>query len=185
MRQGKLLISVSLAVASMGLMVLAGVSITRARNAGQHHEAAVAELRRGNYAEARGFFEDVLALRPDDPVYLANYGLCLEMLDDYTGAAEAYRKSLELQEDPRVLFQLGRSTCNGGDPSGGVQMMWQAHSMIMLSGREAGELGLCLERSGRPEQAIPYLEQGLRAKPNHPDLLKALDRAGAWSVTSE
>ena len=185
MRQGKLLVSVLLAVASVGLMALAGVSITRARNAGQLHDLAVAELRRGNYAEARGFFEEVLALRPDDPVYLANYGLCLEMLDDCAGAAEAYRNSLVLQEDPRVLFQLGRSTCNGGDPSGGVQMMWQAHSMIMLSGREAGDLGLCLERSGRPSQAIPYLEQGLRSNPDHPDLRRALDRAGAWSVTSE
>jgi len=185
MRQGKLLVSVSLAVASVGLMVLAGFSITRARNATQLHEAAVAELRRGNYAEARGFFQEVLALRPDDPVFLANYGLCLEMLDDHAGAAEAYRKSLDMQEDPQVLFQLGRSTCNGGDPGGGVQMMWQAHSMIMLSAREAGDLGLCLERSGRPDQAIPYLEQGLRTSPDHPDLLRALERAGAWSVTSE
>jgi len=185
MRQGKLLVYVSLAVASLGLMVLAGVSITRVRNAGQLHEAAVAELRRGNYAEAHGFFEEVLALRPDDPVYLANYGLCLEMLEDYTGAIEAYRRSLDLQEDPRVLFQLGRSTCNGGDPGGGVQMMWRAHSMVMLSGREAGDLGLCLEMSGRPDQSIPYLEQGLQSNPGHPELTRALERASAWSVTSE
>lgn len=185
MKQGKLLVSVLLVGASLGLTALAGVSISRARQAGLLHEAAVAELRRGNYAEARGFFEEVLALRPDDPVFLANYGLCLEMLDDFGGSTEAYRSSLDLQEDPRVLFQLGRATCRGGDPENGVQMMWQANSLVMITAREAGDLGICLERSGRPDQSVPYLEQGLRANPDNPDLRGALDRASAWTVTSE
>jgi tetratricopeptide (TPR) repeat protein len=185
MKQGKLLVSVLLIAASAGLTLLAGTSISRTREAGQLHDAAVAELRRGNYAEARGFFEDVLELRPDDPVFLANYGLCLEMLDDHAGATEAYRSSLDLQEDARVLFQLGRATCRGGDPERGVQMMWQANSLVMLTGREAGDLGYCLEKSGRPDQAIPYLERGLQANPDHFELLEAHDRASAWTVTTE
>ena len=185
MKQGKLLVSVLLVGASLGLTALAGVSISRARQAGLLHEAAVAELRRGNYAEARGFFEEVLALRPDDPVFLANYGLCLEMLDDFGGSTEAYRSSLDLQEDPRVLFQLGRATCRGGDPENGVQMMWQANSMVMLTGREAGDLGHSLEKSGRPDQAIPYLERGLQASPGHYELRQSLDRATAWTVSTD
>lgn len=185
MRQGKLLVSVSLILASAGLMVLAGSSISRSRQAGQLHEAAVADLRRGNYEEARGLFEEVLALRPDDAVFRANHGLCLEMLGDYAGAAEAYRMSLDLAEDPRVLFQLGRATCLGSDAERGVQLMWQAHSTVMLSAREAGDLGLCLERSGRPDQAIPYLEQGLATRPDNDELRLALERANAWYVTSQ
>jgi len=185
MRQGKLLVTVLLVLASLGLMVLAGASISRSRHASQLHEAAVADLRRGNYAEACGLFEEVLALRPDDAVFLANHGLCLEMLGDHTAAADAYRRSLDLQEDPRVLFQLGRATCLGGDAERGVQLMWQAHSTVMLSKREAGDLGLCLERSGRPDQAIPYLEQGLANRPDDDELRMALERANAWYVTSQ
>ena len=111
MKKGKLLVSLALVAASVGLTILASTSVSRSTRASQLHEAAVAELRRGNYAEARGFFDEVLALRPDDPVFLANYGLCLEMLDDHAGAVEAYRSSLDLQEDAQVLFQLGRATC--------------------------------------------------------------------------
>ncbi len=185
MKQGKLMVSIALVAASVGLTLLAGMSVSRSRRATQLHDAAVAELRRGNYAEARGFFHDVLELRPDDPVFLANYGLCLEMLDDYPGAVEAYRSSLDLLEDAQVLFQLGRATCMGGDAERGVQMMWQANSLVMITAREAGDLGICLERSGRPDQSVPYLEQGLRANPDNPDLRGALDRASAWTVTSE
>lgn len=185
MKQGKLLVSLALVAASVGLTVLAGTSVSRSRRASQLHDAAVAELRHGNYAESRGFFLEVLELRPDDPVFLANYGLCLEMLDDYAGAVEAYRHSLDLLEDAQVLFQLGRATCHGGDAERGVQMMWQANSMVMITGREAGDLGICLERSGRPDQAVQYLEQGLRASPGNPDIEGALERASAWSVTAE
>lgn len=168
---------------SVGLLVLAGVSVTRGTTATRQHDNALRELRAGQYAEARGFFEEALRLRPDEPTYLANYGLCLEMLEEYPAAAEAYRHSMEFQEDPAVLFQLGRATCRGGDAERGVQMMWEAHSLVMLSPRQSGDLGLCLLESGRPDQALPYLERGLDAQPYNPELQGAWARAGCFPVT--
>jgi len=56
---------------------------------------------------------------------------------------------------------------------------------VMLTGREAGDLGHCLEKSGRPDQAIPYLERGLQASPGHYELRQSLDRATAWTVSTD
>ncbi len=167
---------------SVGLLVLAAASISRSHRATRIHDVALAELRGGQYAEARGFFEQALRLRPDEPTYLANYGLCLEMLEDYGGAAEAYRHSLEIVEDPAVLFQLGRATCRDGDAERGVQMMWEAHSMVLLGPRQAGDLGVCLVQSGRPEQALPLLERGLQEQPDNPELREAWTLAGGFTI---
>jgi len=169
---------------SVGLLVLAGASVSRSHRSSRLHDQALMELRAGQYSEARGFFEQALALRPEEPTYLANYGLCMEMLEEYPAAAEAYRQSLDAAEDPEVLFQLGRATCLGGEPDRGVQMMWEAHSLVMLTPREAGDLGLCLLETGRPDQALPYLQRAAEASPDNPDLRSALTRAGGFPIVA-
>ncbi len=182
MKTGKTLIMALVMALSVGMLALAIVSVMRANRTNELHERAVRQLRAGAYADARPLFEEALELRPDEPAYLANYGLCLEMMGDHAGAIEAYRRSLELWEDPQVRFQLGRVSCTGGKVEAGVQIMWQVNSSVMLNARQMGDLGICLERSGRPDEAIPYLEQGLTVSPDNPVLREALDRATAYMV---
>lgn len=185
MRTGKTLMMVLVAALSVGMLVLAIVSVMRAQKTNELHDRAVRQLRAGSYADARALFEEALDLRPDEPAYLANYGLCLEMMGDHAGAIDAYRRSLELWDDPQVRFQLGRASCAGGKVETGVQIMWRVNSAVMLKPRQMGDLGLCLEQSGRPTEAIPYLEQGLTVSPDNPEFKAALDRATAYNVTTE
>jgi len=179
-KRGKMLIGLALVAFSVGMLALGAVSITRVNKATAMHDQAVRQMRAGNYEGACASFKEALDLRPDEPTFLANHGLCLEMREDYDGAIEAYRASLDLLEDAEVLFKLGRAICLAGDPERGVQTMWQAHSLVMVSARQAGDLGLCLERSGRPDQAIPYLEQGLTSEPNNPAWTEALGKARSF-----
>lgn len=182
MRAGKTLVMVLVIALSIGMLALALVSVSRANRTAALHDQAVRQLRAGDYANAREVFEDVLDLRSDEPAYLANYGLCLEMLGDTSGAVDAYRKSLELSDDAQVRFQMGRASCDSGQVETGVQIMWQVNSAVILTARQMGDLGLCLERSGRPTEALPYLEQGLSTSPDNPDWRAALDRASVYRV---
>ncbi len=184
MNRGKLAIGAVVVGTSIGLFVLTAVSLSRTSRASAAHEQAVTQLRRGQYEMARESFERALAIRPDEPTFLANYGVCLEALGLYEDATDVYHRSLEIDNDPEVLFKLGRATCLAGDPERGVNTMWQAHSLVMLTQRQAGDMGLCLQSSGRPEQAIPYLEQGLLGAPDDPELRAALEQAQSYRVVA-
>lgn len=182
MNRGKLAIGAVVILTSTGMFALTAMSVSRANRASKAHDQAVTQLRRGQAELARENFERALEIRPDEPTYLANYGVCLETLGEYMAATDAYHRSLEIVDDPDVLFNLGRAICLSGDPERGVQTMWQAHSLVMLTQRQSGDMGLCLQRSGRPDQAIPYLEQGLVASPNHPELQGALEQAQRFQI---
>jgi len=184
-KAGKTAIMILVIGLSVGMMALAIVSVVRSQRTAELHERAVRQLRGGNYGDAAELFEQALAIRPDEPAYLANYGLCLEMMGDHAGSIDAYQRSLELWEDPQVRFQLGRVNCTAGEVETGVQIMWQVNSAVMLTARQMGDLGICLEASGRPGEAIPYLERGLTASPDNPALKQALDRASAYMVVTD
>jgi len=180
LKRGKLLIGLAVVAFSVVMLALGAVSISKVTRANAMHDQAIRQMHTGNYEGACASFDKALDLRPDEPTFLANNGLCQEMLEDYDGAIESYRASLNLLEDAEVLFKLGRAICLAGDPERGVQTMWQAHSLVMVSPRQAGDLGLCLEQSGRPDQALPYLEQGLTAEPNNPVWAEALTNARGY-----
>jgi len=86
-------------------------------------------------------WRDSAAKSPDNARILTNLGLALQQKGDMAGAEVAYRKAWAIVHEPLHLVHLSRN------------------------------YAALLELTGRPAEALPILERGLKVAPAHPDLL--------------
>ena len=118
----------------------------------------VLEMREGNFASARGFFERSIELSPDHDHSHADLGNTLAQLGDLAGAKMQLEKAIELGDnEPEVHYNLARVLIRLGD---NTQAQEQMKLYQKLKGVESGKA----QAAGKAEEADQAMSQGDAAK---------------------
>jgi len=120
----------------------------------------------GNAQAASQTLKAVGSLRKPEAFY--TQGFVFEMSGNYDGAAENYRKALELDpQHAESLFRLAYGYDLAGDDDTAIQLYKQclkiepSHSGVLIN------LGILCEDHGRYNEAIQYFERILADEPNN------------------
>lgn len=89
------------------LFLTAAIIITGCSSLTQKHQEAIDSSDKGNYNKALRLYTEILEKKPNDPLYLNDYGWTLFMVDSLEKSIEVLEKAKELSKDRTVL--LGRS----------------------------------------------------------------------------
>ena len=137
----------------------------------------------GDVAEGRAFLEEALRLAPGEPAVHAALGHALMLVDEFRGAVRHLRRAESLGEtSPALYLYLGASLWESGDAAGSEAAYRQALERSQRSFAALQALGGLLLWQGRYAEAVPVLEEAVRADGNAPntrlELARALEGAG-------
>lgn len=144
--------------------------------------AGVAEgwqlLNRGQHADARATFEELLAKNPDDADALNGLGWCLLIGGEADEAQPYFERALEQQPlAGGAMNGMARVLSAQGDVDGAMRI-WQ-EMVEKIPGVHAGTVGLANAHMQRSEyaEAIPLLEQLTASDPKNEQYQSMLRRA--------
>lgn len=89
------------------LFLTATIFIMGCSSTTQKHQEAIDSSDKGNYNKALNLYHEILDKKPNDPLYLNDYGWTLFMVDSLEKSIKVLEKAKELSKDRTVL--LGRS----------------------------------------------------------------------------
>ncbi|MFN0105298.1 MAG: tetratricopeptide repeat protein [Bryobacteraceae bacterium] len=135
-----------------------------------HVAAGLAAQKAGRYDEAIAAFTKVADLAPNLAAAHVNLGKAYMDNGDYPSAIAPLRRSIELNPNlPGARQMLGHSLLASGYAAGAISF---------LETTDAAALGIALFKAGRSIEAIVQLNAALVQRPNDPDILYYLGRAG-------
>ncbi len=143
---------------------------------------------KGNYAEARGYFQKAISAGPPDAIIYANIGHADRNLADIPGAAEAFRKSVELAPaDVETRHELANSYF---DLERYDEALVAFDATLKLEPKRLSarvDRGWTLIRLDRPKDALDtferYLEDGGPIVYGQEGVARAQLDLGNWSET--
>jgi len=139
--------------------------------AAKHAQARMEAQRQGHMAEAITEFRTVTQLAPDLPAGFVNLGNAYLQNRDYASAIPPLKRALDLNPDlPGAHQMLGYALLFEGYAAEAIPHLQQAQA--------EDALGIAQLETGKLPGAIASLEAALAKRPNDPDLLYYLGRAG-------
>jgi predicted O-linked N-acetylglucosamine transferase (SPINDLY family) len=137
-----------------------------------HHMLGVVRAQQGRNSEALELMSAALALRPNAPEILSNYGNVLRAQGQFDQALASYDKALDVKPDyvatwnkrALVLRDLGR--LDEALDSVGKALTLQPHHVEALN-----TAGILLADLGRMDEALASYDRALALAPNFPDTL--------------
>lgn len=134
-------------------------------------------LRGGDFAKARGWFQQALAGQKSDWQIYANLGDMASAQEDLSAARRYYEMALAWHPHSSTVFNnLGVVVMKGGDLAGAEVFFQEALRLngILLEPRL--NLALVYERRADKERALHLYEEAERMDPDHVDVLGSLTR---------
>jgi Flp pilus assembly protein TadD len=124
------------------------------------------------YEDAKGVFDRIIDLTPDNPVVLNNRGVTYAHMEKYDDALADYNHSLELRpEHPSTLTNRGATYDNMGRYD---EALADFNRSLELKPDYAGTLsnrGATYAHMGRYDDALADYNHSLELKPEHPNTL--------------
>lgn len=155
----------------------------------------------GDHDTARGSLDEAIAIAPDEPAALAEWGRLLAGEGDLAAAEEAYRRSTDIRPDPATLTTLGEVRTALGDTAGAADVFATVEAVAALTAGEVvyrsalawfhaehGDAAVAValargEAEARDDAATWHtLSRALFAAGRVDEARVALDRALAWGV---
>jgi tetratricopeptide (TPR) repeat protein len=132
------------------------------------HRLGIIEFQSGRRQEALRRIGEALAIQPDDPQILSDFGLVQTALNDAAGALASYDKAIELDNGladthcrrADLLRMLGR-------PDEALASYERAIALNPAFAQALNNQGLALAALGRPLEALASYDRALAAKPDH------------------
>jgi protein O-GlcNAc transferase len=127
------------------------------------------KVRAGQHAAAADLYRQCTVLQPTNAAAFYNLGCCLQAIDDFWNAADAFRTSIALKPTAEAHVNLAEALRRQADWGGA---MHQCDAALALSPRNAEAhvvRGTLLGAAGRQDEALVALETAVRHKPTHPD----------------
>ena len=120
-----------------------------------------------DYVAAADFYAGYAVLRASDPAGWYALGEALLRKGDLIGAAKAFRKAVELDEQPTYLKQLGLVKLLQGDFATAKATLSRARELGKRDSVSNYLYGRCLAAEGNFADAIIALEQAIRSNRNN------------------
>jgi len=137
-----------------------------------HYALADALMRTGRPGRAATHWREVTRLQPRRAEAWFNLGVAAAQAGDPGQAMAAYRAAVELEPDnPVMLTALARAEAAAGTDAAAIANLDRVRAIVGDEDfGEAALLGLLYARSGRTDEASPWLR---RATPGQPDFAEA------------
>jgi tetratricopeptide (TPR) repeat protein len=149
-----------------------------ANNIGRLNNKGTALFYLGNYTEAIKYFDQALAIQPNDANALGGKGKSLEHLGNYTEAIKYFDQALAIQ--PNDVFALsgkGYTLGNLGNYTEAIKYFDQALAIQPNDANSLGGKGMALFYLGNYTEAIKYFDQALAIQPNNVNALMGKQNA--------
>lgn len=144
------------------------------RSARSHAELASALAEAGRLAEAREEFARALAIAPEEPVILYNWGHALTAEGRFDEAAAVYRRAIAAKPDFGEAFEnLGNVESARGDQQAALAALRRALELTPESPYLLMTIANVEARAGRTADARATYERALARRPNDPEILRA------------
>ncbi len=141
-------------------------------SARSHRELAGVLADRGRFAEARAEFERALAIKPDDPTTLYNYGNALSTEGRFDAAADAYRRAIAGNPTfARAYENLGNAESMRGDQQAALAALRQALALNPDDPMLLMNVANTLYRAGSLAEARATYEQAIARAPTSAQIL--------------
>jgi protein O-GlcNAc transferase len=132
------------------------------------HLMGLLRLHQGDPAEALPYIERALALQPDTPETLSNYGIALEGVGRYGEAVEALERVVKLSpNDNRAWNNRGALLSKLHRSEEALADFDRAVTLNPLNTDAWTNRGLTLVALGRPEEALESYDRALQLRPDH------------------
>jgi tetratricopeptide (TPR) repeat protein len=153
------------------VLVLSLALQTISSEGAQHMQAGVDAHRRKDYKTAIVEFQKATKTDPNFPEAFLNLGEEYMQTRDYGDAIPAFKRVLELKPNVEEAdLQLGYALLSQGFAAEAIPHLERTHAIEALA--------IAQTETGRYQQAIGNLSAALVNRPNDPDLLYYLGRAG-------
>ncbi|MXX56488.1 MAG: tetratricopeptide repeat protein, partial [Gemmatimonadetes bacterium] len=134
----------------------------------------------GATEEAVQTYLEALRRQPDDPVALVNLGLGLETLGREAEAEAVYERATVVRPTEALAhLNLGNARFRRGDLEGAILAYRAAIRNDFGLSRAHFYLAVALVNSGRPEEALPSLYDGLEFAPGDEEILEVIRQVRA------
>jgi tetratricopeptide (TPR) repeat protein len=154
-----------------GILVVYLALQTVSSEGAKHMQAGVEAHRANNVNAAIAEFKKATETDPNLPDAFLDLGQEYMQIRDYGNAVVAFRRVLELRSDiDEAHVQLGYALLSQGYAAEAIPHLERVHAMEALA--------IAQIETGQYEQAIGNLSTALQKRPNDPDLLFYLGRAG-------
>jgi tetratricopeptide (TPR) repeat protein len=132
----------------------------------------------GHIDEAARLAKDASTVLPGSAVVEFLNGRVAEARDDPRTAARHYKEAARLDPDlPGIWSALGQSLAKAGDSQGAADALAEAVRRGQGGAAAAYNMGVVLSQKKQFKQAIPYLEDAIKADPDNRDAYRALGTA--------
>jgi Tfp pilus assembly protein PilF len=144
------------------------------RSARSHAELASALAEAGRFGEARAEFAQALAIAPEEPVILYNWGNALTAEGRWDEAAAVYRRAVAAKPDFGEAFEnLGNVESARGDQRAALAALRRALELTPESPYLLMTIANVEARAGETAAARATYERALVRRPNDPEILRA------------
>jgi Tfp pilus assembly protein PilF len=118
--------------------------------------------RAGNLDRAAEIYRQAIAAHPQEAVAYNDLGLCLARQEQYAESVETLGRAVQLQQDnPLYRNNLAAVLVEVGRPDEALSHLTTAHGPAVAH----YNLGYLFYKSGKPQQAAPYLQKALALDP--------------------
>ncbi|PYU49549.1 MAG: hypothetical protein DMG48_16060 [Acidobacteria bacterium] len=126
---------------------------------------------------------------PQNPLAWTIKGEALLRSEDYTGAATALTRAVELRQDAEPLYALAMAQLGAGEKERAAESFSQMLALVGDYGWSRVLVGRGYQQQKMPQEAIVEFQNALRLDPRTPDAhyfwARTLLQANAWSPTPE
>jgi Tfp pilus assembly protein PilF len=139
------------------------------RSARSHSELASALAEAGRLDDASREFERALAIRPEDPTILYNWGVALMQAGRYDAAADAYRRAVAVKPSFGEAFEnLGNVESARGDQQAALAALRRARELTPDSPYLLMTIAAVLARAGAIAEARATYARAVAERPTDP-----------------
>ena len=138
-------------------------------------DAALGQVAAGRPIQAEALFRKVLALCPDDPSVLYDFGVFIQQTGRAAMAAAAWRRALVLRPaHARTLNNLANAVAEQGGTDMALRLARAAVRVDDATAEIHCNLGLILWQAGQWARAADQCRRALILRPDQPDALNGL-----------
>lgn len=142
------------------------------RSARAHAELGTALAEAGRLGEAEAAFARALAIKPEDPVTLYNWGVALGAAGRFDAAAAVYRRAIAAKPDfGRAFENLGGAESARGDQPAALVALRRAHELTPESPYLLMTIANVQARAGADAEARATFEDAVARRPRDPLVL--------------
>jgi Flp pilus assembly protein TadD/peroxiredoxin len=144
-------------------------------NAEAYYNLGTLYLRKSNFAEARGYLEQSVKLRPEYPEAWNNLGMVAGQQNQFAEAIRNFARSLDQRPDyVTALLNLGNIYRRQGNVAESRRLLNRAVELEPENAEANYSLGMLYARNSDMARATELLQKSLALRPDYPDAMNNL-----------